>query len=211
MFGFRTGAWRSVFTQSLIGLHPVAWSPYIRVVTGVPTRPIAQLIKGLVDLAHQRAARHRHDHMLRESPAEILGDFITHRLGTLGVERPEVDVHESPVVLEGNLGAEAVFLVVGAVHTDDVRAVNAGAEDLGFFQIRRDEDVALQASLAALAATLLARFPVLAKPTVVKPNSRALLRATLTTRSLNESVGKLTASFLIQSVLTPRTWPGGQP
>src|SRR3954453_14084902 len=56
---------------------------------------------------------------------------------------------------------------------------------------------------AALAATLLARLPVEAQPTVVSPSSRALLRATATTRSLNDRVGKLTACFL-----TP---PGGPP
>src|SRR5438874_5365771 len=56
---------------------------------------------------------------------------------------------------------------------------------------------------AALAATLLARLPVEAQPTVVKPNSLALLSATDTTRSLNDSVGKLTASFLSQTVSTP--------
>src|SRR5256885_17231861 len=56
---------------------------------------------------------------------------------------------------------------------------------------------------AALAATLLARFPVEAHPTVVNPNSLALDRATATTRSLNERVGKLTASFLIHRFSTP--------
>src|SRR5437660_10863556 len=57
---------------------------------------------------------------------------------------------------------------------------------------------------AALAATLLAKLPVEAQPTVVNPNSRALLSATDTTRSLKESVGKLTASFLSQRRSTPR-------
>src|SRR4051794_28044492 len=56
---------------------------------------------------------------------------------------------------------------------------------------------------AELAATLLARLPVEAQPTVVKPSSRALERATDTTRSLNESDGKLTASFLTHRLLTP--------
>ena len=40
-------------------------------------------------------------------------------------------------------------------------------------------------------------LPVEAQPTVRKPSSTALERATATTRSLNESVGWLTASFLI--------------
>ena len=39
-------------------------------------------------------------------------------------------------------------------------------------------------TLAAWAATLLARLPVLAQPTVSNPNSTALLMATDTTRSL---------------------------
>src|SRR5437763_14216051 len=57
---------------------------------------------------------------------------------------------------------------------------------------------------AALAATLLARLPVEAQPTVLNPNSRALLSATDTTRSLKDSVGKLTASFLSQRRSTPK-------
>ena len=56
---------------------------------------------------------------------------------------------------------------------------------------------------AERAATLLARLPVLAQPTIRIPNSRAFDSATDTTRSLNERVGKLTASFLIHSRSTP--------
>ena len=48
-----------------------------------------------------------------------------------------------------------------------------------------------------MAAVELARLPVEAQLTVVKPSSRARVRATLTTRSLNESVGMLTPSFLM--------------
>ena len=50
----------------------------------------------------------------------------------------------------------------------------------------------------------LARLPVEAQATVPKPNSLAFESATETTRSLNDSVGWLTASFLTQSSLTPR-------
>jgi hypothetical protein len=48
-----------------------------------------------------------------------------------------------------------------------------------------------------MAAVELARLPVEAQLTVVKPSSRARVRATLTTRSLKESVGMLTPSFLM--------------
>ena len=50
---------------------------------------------------------------------------------------------------------------------------------------------------AAIAAVELAKLPVLAQDTVVKPNSLALVKATDTTRSLKLRVGILTASFLM--------------
>ena len=55
---------------------------------------------------------------------------------------------------------------------------------------------------AAWAATELARFPVDAHAATLKPSSRARLRATATTRSLNEPVG-LTVSFFTQSSPSP--------
>src|SRR5205807_3494357 len=61
-----------------------------------------------------------------------------------GVERPQVDVDEAPAVLERDLRAQAIDLVVGAVHADNVGAINACAEDLGRFQVGGDEDVAFQ-------------------------------------------------------------------
>jgi hypothetical protein len=70
---------------------------------------------------------------------------------------------------------------------------------------------AFRPAAAALAATLPARFPVEAQPTVWNPNSTAFESATATTRSLNESEGWLTASFLMYSSATPRPAPGGRP
>src|SRR3990172_13218936 len=57
---------------------------------------------------------------------------------------------------------------------------------------------------AAWAATELARLPVEAQATTVKPNSIALVTATATTRSLNERVGWQTASFLMYTSLAPK-------
>src|SRR5262245_61552256 len=57
---------------------------------------------------------------------------------------------------------------------------------------------------AAWAAVALARLPVEAQATVVMPNSTAFDSATDTTRSLNDSVGWLTASFFTQTSFTPR-------
>ena len=47
----------------------------------------------------------------------------------------------------------------------------------------------MRPAAAALAATELARLPVEAQATVVKPSSLARLKATLTTRSLKDRVG----------------------
>ena len=62
---------------------------------------------------------------------------------------------------------------------------------------------------AACAAVALARLPVDAQATVSKPNSIALDTATETTRSLNDRVGWLTASFLTHT--SRQAEPLGQP
>ena len=62
---------------------------------------------------------------------------------------------------------------------------------------------------AACAATAFARLPVDAQPTVSSPSAIAALIADATTRSLNESDGCDTASFLIQSARDAE--PVGEP
>src|SRR5713101_7397261 len=61
----------------------------------------------------------------------------------------------------------------------------------------------LRRASAAWAATELARFPVEAHATVSKPNYRALVTATATTRSLNDHDGWQTESFLTQTSRQP--------
>src|SRR5437763_13676801 len=56
---------------------------------------------------------------------------------------------------------------------------------------------------AAWAATEFARLPVEAHATVSKPNSRALVTATATTRSLKDQDGWQAESFLIQTSRQP--------
>src|SRR5947208_1516967 len=77
-------------------------------------------------------------------PAELLSDLVSERLGALGVVGPQVDVDERPrLVLARQLGAQPVDVVVVALDLDQVRAVDAGGEDLLLLQVRRDEDVGL--------------------------------------------------------------------
>ena len=52
---------------------------------------------------------------------------------------------------------------------------------------------------AAWAATELARLPVEAQAATLKPSCRALVRATDTTRSLNDPVGLAVSSFIHSS------------
>src|SRR3990172_12637113 len=65
----------------------------------------------------------------------------------------------------------------------------------------------LNPACAAWAETELARFPVEAHATVSKPNSLARVSATATTRSLKDSVGWFTVSFLRYKASRPRVWP----
>src|SRR5262249_40554870 len=60
------------------------------------------------------------------------------------------DVDEAPAVLESDLGAKAIDLVVGAVDADDLGPVDASAEDLGRLEIGRDEDVRLESGRGGL-------------------------------------------------------------
>ena len=109
-----------------------------------------QLIEGLADLADQRAAGHGDDDVIRQAPAELLGDLVADGLRALGVVGAQVDVDEAPVVLVGDQGAEAVDVVVVAVDADQARAVDLGVEDLGGLEIGGDEDAGLQAQTRRL-------------------------------------------------------------
>ena len=77
--------------------------------------------------------------------AELLGDLERERLGALGVVGPQVDVHERPRMLGRQLGAEPVDVVVVAAHRDQLRAVDAGREDLLLLEVGGHEHVGLEA------------------------------------------------------------------
>ena len=96
-----------------------------------------ELLERLVDLADQAAAGHRADDVVGQTPAELLGDLVADRLRALGVVRPQIDVDEAPAVLEGDLRAEAIDVVVVAVDAHEPRAVDLRAENLGRLQIGR--------------------------------------------------------------------------
>ncbi|BBG03488.1 hypothetical protein PSA01_19370 [Pseudonocardia saturnea] len=101
---------------------------------------LAQLGEPLVDLRQLGPGGDRHDHLLRQPPAQLLGDLVTQGLGTLGVVGADVDVHERPVlVLRGELGGQPVHVVVVAVHGEQRATVDRGGDDLRLLQGRRDQ------------------------------------------------------------------------
>ena len=101
-----------------------------------------KFLVGFVDLGEERAAGHRDDCVAWELPAELLGDFEAHAFGSLRVVGAEVHIHKAPAVFAGDLGAEAVHLIVGAFDADDLCAVNKRADNFALLQIRGDEDIA---------------------------------------------------------------------
>ena len=99
-----------------------------------------QLLKRLGRLRQQRAGGYGDHDVIRSLPAELLDDFEGERLASFRIERAKVDVDDRPAVLVGQLGAEPVDVVVGAINFDDGGAVCAGGADLAGFEVRRDED-----------------------------------------------------------------------
>jgi hypothetical protein len=77
-------------------------------------------------------------------PTELLGDLVAERLRALGVVGPHVHVHERPLALGGELGAEPVDVVVGAAHGHEVGPVDPGGQDLLLLEVGGDEDVRLE-------------------------------------------------------------------
>ena len=93
------------------------------------------LIEALPDLGEHGAGSRWHNNMVRQPPVQLLSDLIAQGLAALGVVGAHVDVDESPGVVVGQFAAEAVHLVVGAVHRNQHRVVDGCADDLAPLQV----------------------------------------------------------------------------
>ena len=85
---------------------------------------VDEFVEGFADLANERAAGHWYNDVVGETPAELFGDLVAYGLRAFGVVGAKVYVDEAPRVFVGDLGAEAVDVVVVAVDADETRTVD---------------------------------------------------------------------------------------
>src|SRR6266852_3354958 len=90
-----------------------------------------KLVEGFFDFRQQRAAGHGNDNVVGQTPAKLLGDFKADRFRAFGVIGAQIHVHKSPVMLVGDLRAEAVDLVVVPGDAYDSRAINLRGDYFG--------------------------------------------------------------------------------
>ena len=81
-----------------------------------------------------------HHRVLRQPPAELLGDLEAVGLGALGVVRAQVDVDDRPAVLVGDLGAQPVDVVVVAADLHEPRPEHERRHDLARLEVVGNED-----------------------------------------------------------------------
>ena len=149
-----------------------------------------ELAERPVDLGEQRAARDRHHDVVGQAPSELLGGLEPERLRALRVVRAHVHVDERPRQRLGHLAAQAVHRVVVALDRHDLRTVGLGREDLRALEVLGHEHVALEAGLRGVRRGRVRQ--VAGRGAARSPRSRTHVPscvATLTTRSLNGSMG----------------------
>ena len=156
-----------------MGEQPRAWAQCIWVSTGPMSPTCLELLQSLVDLGEHGAGGGRGDCVPGSAPSQLLRDLEAEGLAAIRVEGTDVDVHECPRVLVGELAAEAIDVVIAAVDGDHGGVVDGRPQHLSLFQVGRDEDVCLMPARAAWAATAHARFPVDAQAMVSNPSWRA--------------------------------------
>jgi hypothetical protein len=118
-----------------------------------------KFLETLPYLRQKRPARTRHDHIVRPRPAELLHDLEALRLGALCVKGPDVNVHECPAVLVGNLAAEPVHVIIAPVHGNKMRLVGQGSHNLALLKACRDEDESLEARLGTMRRDRVGKVP----------------------------------------------------
>ena len=101
---------------------------------------VDQLAYRLLRLDELGAGGDRDHDLVGEAPAQLLDGLVGEGLASLAVEGPDVDVAEGPGDLVGQLAAQPVGVVVGAVDPHQGGAEHRGGGDLGGLQVGRDDD-----------------------------------------------------------------------
>src|ERR1019366_2268252 len=98
-----------------------------------------ELPRGLSVADELAAAGDRDDDLVRKLPAQLLRGLERQGLGAFRIERPDVDVAESPGGRLDELAAQAIDLVVVPSNGDHVGVEAADAHDLRRLEVYRDE------------------------------------------------------------------------
>ena len=104
---------------------------------------LLQFVQSLPDLGQQRSGSHRDDDLVGCGPIQLFHYLIGQRLGAFGVVRTDVDVHEGPSLLAGDLTAQAVNVIVVSFHLHHIGAIYKIAENFRRFQVVGNKHVAL--------------------------------------------------------------------
>ena len=94
-------------------------------------------------------------------------------------------------------------MIVVAFHADQSGAVHLGIENLRWLEVGGHQDVGLQAEARGMRGHRVGQVAGRRAAHSIESERRALASATATTRSLKLSVGKQTASFLMQRLYAP--------
>ena len=89
----------------------------------------------------------------------MFGDLVSDGLRTFSVIGPQVHVYESPVVLVGNLRAEAIHLVIAAGNSHQLCTENLGDDDFCLLEIRGNKDPAFESVARGLSGRGVCKIP----------------------------------------------------
>ena len=82
--------------------------------------------------------------MLRQLPAELLGDFEPMGLGALGVIGAQVDVDEGPAIFIADFSAQPIDVIIVAFDGYRFWTINGRADDFALLKAVRNEYVAAE-------------------------------------------------------------------
>ena len=104
-------------------------------------------------------AGHRHNHVVRQSPSQLFGDFKSHGLRAFRVIRTQIHIDEAPSVFVRDLRAQPIHLVVAARNANQLRAINLRAQNFCRLKICGNEDPRFESVARRLRRNRIGKIP----------------------------------------------------